>query len=62
MGWGSGVEVAEEIWDGLKKHIPKEKRKVVAQIIVEAVENHDCDTICDSEELCKLAHNHKEDE
>lgn len=55
MGWGSGVDVAEDVWDLLKKYVPKNKRKEAARAVIEIFENHDCDTLQDSEELMLAA-------
>ena len=55
MGWASGSELAEEIWDIVKKYIPKNKKKKVAKQLVEAFEDRDCDTMCEAEELFKVA-------
>jgi hypothetical protein len=62
MGWAGGSELAETVWEIVKNHIPKDSKKRVAKRIVAAFEHHDCDTICEVEELCKLAHDHSEDE
>lgn len=55
MGWGSGSELAEGLWDDLRPLIPKKHRKKAALAVIEAVENHDCDTIQECEQLCKDA-------
>ena len=43
MGWSSGSELAQEVWDAVYPHLPKKARQDVAQQIVEAFENHDAD-------------------
>lgn len=62
MGWASGSEIAGDVWDLFKKHVPKDKKKKVAKKLVHIFEMHDCDTICEVQELCKLAHDHHEDD
>jgi hypothetical protein len=55
MGWASGSELAEKVWNAVKKHIPKEHRKEVAGRIVDAFEAEDCDTMYEADELMKAA-------
>jgi hypothetical protein len=55
MGWASGSEIAESIWDAVKKSIPKKDQKKVAKKIIEIFENNDCDTIEEAEELYQAA-------
>jgi hypothetical protein len=43
MGWCSGSELAEEVWDKIQDFIPKVKRKKVARELVELFNNHDAD-------------------
>ncbi len=62
MGWASGSELLEYVWDTVKKEIPRARRKHVAQRLVDIFEGADCDTVCEVEELCKLVHDHSEDE
>ena len=45
MGWASGSELAENLWAIVKKHIPKNKHKVVAEALIQEFENADCDTM-----------------
>lgn len=53
MGWASGSELAEEIWDIVRPYIPNgdQGRKLIARDIIEAFENHDCDTMDECEQL-----------
>ncbi|MCC2629472.1 MAG: hypothetical protein K0S14_3122 [Thermomicrobiales bacterium] len=43
MGWASGSYLAQELWDDIRKHIPKAKRAKVAEEIITAFENNDAD-------------------
>lgn len=51
MGWGSGSELAEEVWSIVKPYIPPAERRQVAKDIVSAFEDQDCDTLQEAEEL-----------
>lgn len=43
MGWCSGSQLANEVWDEVKAFIPDEKQKDVAKEIVDIFSNHDAD-------------------
>lgn len=43
MGWASGSQLAEELYEDIRRDIPAKKRRRVARMIVEAFENHDAD-------------------
>jgi len=43
MGWASGSNLAEQMYDEIRKHIPVKKRKVVARAILENFEGNDAD-------------------
>jgi len=45
MGWASGSDLAEEIWKIVGKHIPEKKHQKVAEKLLKAFENMDCDTM-----------------
>ena len=62
MGWTRGNELADNVWQVFKKYVPAQDRKKVATKLVDLFEDMDCDTICEIEELCKLAHDHTKDE
>ncbi len=55
MGWASGSEIADRIWDTVKEHIPESEKKSIALEIIKIFEDEDCDTIYECEELCKVA-------
>lgn len=45
MGWASGSQLLSAVLDATLKHIPKNKRTKAVKDLVEAFEEHDCDTI-----------------
>lgn len=45
MGWASGSELAENIWDEVRNFIPENKRERVAKKIWAFFEDFDCDTL-----------------
>ena len=45
MGWAGGSGVFDDIYAGIRQHIPKNNRKQVVEVIFEALENADCDTL-----------------
>lgn len=55
MGWASGLELAEQVWDTVREYIPEGDRKVVANKLIGHFEDMDCDTIDEAEQLCKDA-------
>jgi len=55
MGWASGSELAENLWDNLRPLIPAKNRKKAAKAVIAAVQDHDCDTVHECEQLCKDA-------
>lgn len=51
MGWASGSEVGDNIWDGIRDLIPEENRQEAARVVINALEDQDCDTIGECENL-----------
>lgn len=45
MGWASGSGIAEDVWEAVKKYIPKEDLKKVAGRLIDIFEAEDCDTM-----------------
>lgn len=45
MGWGSGAELADNLWRDIQHYIPHNKRQDVARSFVYHFENQDCDTM-----------------
>lgn len=55
MGWASGTEVGNRIWDNIRELVPEEHRQEAARVIIDALEDQDCDTIYECENLVKDA-------
>lgn len=55
MGWASGSELAEDLWNTIERYIPTQQKKRVATKIIDLFEMQDCDTIDEAEKLCKAA-------
>lgn len=45
MGWASGSELAQEVWDLFEDIIPSGEEKQYALKLVDMFENMDCDTL-----------------
>ncbi len=45
MGWASGADVLESVWDDVKAFIPQSKRLEVATALAATFAHADCDTI-----------------
>jgi len=45
MGWGSGAELACDVWEAVEPHLSDEAKESVARKIVSAFEDADCDTL-----------------
>ena len=56
MGWSSGVELADNLWQRMKIFIPNENKQIIAKIIYEEFENFDCDSMEELDELYKVAY------
>lgn len=55
MGWSGGTEVGESIWHGIKAYIPEDKKKEVANVIIDALEDMDWDCLEECEELYEIS-------
>jgi hypothetical protein len=56
MGWASGSQLAEDVWDLVRHYIPPgELRAKTARRIVDLFERMDCDTIDEAQHLCEDA-------
>jgi hypothetical protein len=55
MGWASGSELAENLWDLVREFVPEDRRKKIAKKFIDEFESMDCDTICECTKLCKDA-------
>lgn len=48
MGWASGADLADQVWDVVKMFIPKTKQSAVAQQLIDVFEGRDCDTMMET--------------
>lgn len=55
MGWGSGSELAENVWRTVRNFIPTKRRKEIASRIIDLFENEDCDTMDEAIDLSRAA-------
>lgn len=55
MGWASGSELAERVWGDVRKYIPDTERQAVANNVIDAFEDMDCDTMEECEQLMQDA-------
>lgn len=55
MGWGSGSELAAQIWDKVEPLIPEDKRPGLAANICMDFMNEDCDTLHETGNLWSYA-------
>lgn len=62
MGWSGGSEVAERVWDSVKIYIPDDKKKQVANEIIDTLEDQDWDCVDEAEELYEISGRKAEDE
>lgn len=53
MGWASGSGLAEEIWDKVRRYVPKEERSRMAEEIYDLFVAQDADDWCDDDQLIK---------
>lgn len=51
MGWCSGSELAQNVWELVREFIPAAERKRVAKNFIECFEDFDCDTMQEAEQL-----------
>lgn len=55
MGWSRGSELAEDVWERVRKHIPEDQRKQVAGEIIDLFENEDADDFYDDMQIMQDA-------
>lgn len=48
MGWASGTDVADDLYDLLVDKISKKKMIDMTPDVIEIFECHDCDNMCES--------------
>ena len=51
MGWSGGTELGGDFWSSVRDLIPEEHRKTVATKLIRVLENQDCDTVYELEQL-----------
>lgn len=51
MGWAGGSTVGDQVWNNIRGFIPEGNRKEAARIVIDALEDQDCDTIYECELL-----------
>jgi hypothetical protein len=49
MGWSSGSQLADDVYELVSKYIPEEDKKKVAKKMYDLFCNHDADDWCDSQ-------------
>jgi predicted secreted protein len=54
MGWNSGSEIAQDIWNMVAKYIPEYKKKELAIKFINYFEAQDCD-VMDETDLWDIA-------
>jgi hypothetical protein len=53
MGWASGSQLAQDIWDVVRPYVPAGRRRmIVARSVIDRFQELDCDTIPEAEQLC----------
>lgn len=55
MGWSGGTDVADGVWDAVRQYIPENKKKVVANKIIDVLEAQDWDNLYESDELYEVS-------
>ena len=55
MGWASGSEMADDLWNALRKHIDPKQLKKCARKVIDIFEQQDCDTMSECGALIKDA-------
>jgi hypothetical protein len=62
MGWASGSELAEDVWEAVRPYVVEEHRRDLAREIMSLFEDHDCDTLYECDLLVADAEIDLEDE
>lgn len=55
MGWASGSDIAQEVWDAAKDYLSPINKKNFARDLIAIFVAHDCDTISECDEIIKYA-------
>lgn len=48
MGWSSGADLADKLWNDIVDFIPEHNRVSVAKAFVKSFEDYDCDCMCET--------------
>lgn len=51
MGWSGGSDIGESFWNTVRDCVKEEDREFVARELIKALEDLDCDTIYECEQL-----------
>jgi hypothetical protein len=51
MGWASGSDIGTGFWEEIRENIIPEKLEETARALINALEDQDCDTIYECEQL-----------
>ena len=51
MGWSGGSEIGTSFWESVRECIPIKDREFVAKELINALEEQDCDTVYECEQL-----------
>ena len=52
MGWSSGEEIFQQVWETVAPQIKKKHRLAICEELVGIFEAHDADTLFDNVEWC----------
>jgi len=45
MGWTTGSEIAQDLWNAIKDELNDKQKKKIKEAIIEVFEDFDCDTM-----------------
>lgn len=51
MGWASGSDIGTGFWEEVRENVKPEKLEETARALISALEDQDCDTIYECEQL-----------
>lgn len=51
MGWASGSMLAESLWREVRRYVPEDRLREVAQTFISEFESFDCDTLDEAQQL-----------
>lgn len=59
MGWATGSEILDVVWDVINKEIKEESKVKIAKKLIKVFESYDCDTTQETEPYQYLLENVK---